>query len=333
MSSSALRIIAILLAVGAVVMGYLGYQASQQPVDTGQAQTGAETAPEPTRYPVIIASRDIAPGELIEADDLATHEVLRQPDNSFADKQSLTGREAELPIYKDDMLLTQHFHAPSTLVKNIRAGERAVAVRVDEVTGAGGFIQPGDHVDVLLYLQSGQEMGDNSSAQRLLSNIRVLAYGDDVEKTDAQRVREQARAYLKEKRDSEQNLADQLRDGQTATADAEAAEDEVSGKNSKTAVLAVNEAASSALLLAESTGRLRLALLGDDELHQADNSGQNADEKDTAEHHFVVLETFNREPEAAPKPVPNTPAAPSPPPRKKQIMINRGANESSVTLE
>lgn len=333
MSSSALRIIAILLALGAAVMGYLGYQASQQPVETGQTETEPETAPEPTRYPVVIASRDIAPGEIIEADDLATYKVLRQPDNSFVDKQSLTGREAELPIYKDDMLLTQHFHEPSTLVKNIRAGERAVAVRVDEVTGSGGFIQPGDRVDVLLYLQSGQEMGDDSSAQRLLSNIRVLAYGDDVETTNAQRVREQARAYLKEERDREQNLAEQLRDEQAETADAEAAEDEVSGKKSKTAVLAVNKAATSALLLAESTGRLRLALLGDDEPHQSDNSEQSADEKDTVEHHFVVLETFNREPEAVPKPARDNTTTPSPPPRKKQIMINRGANESSVTLE
>lgn len=322
MSSSALRIIAILLAIGAAVMGYMGYQASQQPVETDKAEAETEAPPEPQQYPVIVATTEIPAGEIIEAGDLTTHEVTHQPDNSFIDKQQLIGREVKLPVHPDDMLLSEHFHSPSTLVKNIRPGERAVAVRVDEVTGTGGFIQPGDRVDVLLYLQSGQEMGDASSAQRLLSDIRVLAYGNDVAKTDAERVREKARAYLQKDKDS--NLAERLGDGDSEATETDDDDEEVSGKKSKTAVLAVTAEQTSALLLAESTGRLRLALLGDDEVDISTT-------EESAEHHFVVLKTFNRETSA--KPANTNKSTTVPAPQKKQVIINHGAKETSITLE
>ncbi|HZC15888.1 MAG TPA: Flp pilus assembly protein CpaB [Caulobacteraceae bacterium] len=58
----------------------------------------------------------------------------------------------------------------------LRPGMRAVAVQVNATTAAGGFILPGDHVDVLQSHATGSG-GDPSgyAAQTLLRNIRVLA--------------------------------------------------------------------------------------------------------------------------------------------------------------
>lgn len=54
---------------------------------------------------------------------------------------------------------------------------RAVAVPIGEVSGAGGFIAPGDRVDV--YLTHGAEGDDLPYTDQFLQNIRVLAIGQD----------------------------------------------------------------------------------------------------------------------------------------------------------
>jgi pilus assembly protein CpaB len=57
-------------------------------------------------------------------------------------------------------------------------GMRAVSIPVNSETGAGGFILPGDHVDVLQSIE-----GDNKSytTKVLLQNVRVLAIDQTVE--------------------------------------------------------------------------------------------------------------------------------------------------------
>src|SRR6185295_1795316 len=108
----------------------------------------------------------------------------------------------------------------------IKAGERAIAVKVDGVIGLGGFIQPDDRVDVLLYLSRDQREVPDTQARVLLENIRVLAYGANLER------REQ------DEHDDNTN-------------------------NARTAVLAVPEADIDRLMLGASKGSLRLALRGD----------------------------------------------------------------------
>jgi pilus assembly protein CpaB len=60
----------------------------------------------------------------------------------------------------------------------LRPGMRAVAIPVNVATAAGGFILPGDHVDVLQSHQADAAPGGargGLTAQTLLRNIRVLA--------------------------------------------------------------------------------------------------------------------------------------------------------------
>jgi pilus assembly protein CpaB len=95
---------------------------------------------------------------------------------------------------------------------------------VDDVIGLGGFIQPDDRVDVLLYLQKDQEVV-GSEARVLLEDIRVIAYGANLQRREVEEDGEPARA--------------------------------------RTAVLAVSEAEVDRLMLGASKGRLRLALRGD----------------------------------------------------------------------
>jgi len=67
----------------------------------------------------------------------------------------------------------------ATLSAMLDEGRKAVSIRVNEVLGVGGFVLPGDHVDVLLtrteQTTSGSKKTNNSYTDILLQNIRVLA--------------------------------------------------------------------------------------------------------------------------------------------------------------
>jgi pilus assembly protein CpaB len=60
----------------------------------------------------------------------------------------------------------------ATLSALVRKDMKAVTIRVNDVEGVGGFVQPGDHVDVVLTRQ--QAKGE-ATAQVVLQDARVLA--------------------------------------------------------------------------------------------------------------------------------------------------------------
>jgi pilus assembly protein CpaC len=65
----------------------------------------------------------------------------------------------------------------------LREGTRAMAVKVDQVIGVAGFVQPGDYVDVITTMKpddvTRHAMGDNARVSKIiLQDIRVLAAGE-----------------------------------------------------------------------------------------------------------------------------------------------------------
>ena len=72
------------------------------------------------------------------------------------------------------------------------AGMRAISTEISPETGAGGFILPNDHVDVILSRRdreaeklSGIEV---HRSETLLTNVRVLAIDQNIEEKNGQRV-------------------------------------------------------------------------------------------------------------------------------------------------
>jgi pilus assembly protein CpaB len=59
----------------------------------------------------------------------------------------------------------------ATLSALVQKGMKAVTIRVNDVEGVGGFVQPGDHVDVVLTRQA----KDGATSQVVLQDARVLA--------------------------------------------------------------------------------------------------------------------------------------------------------------
>ena len=100
------------------------------------------------------------------------------PAGSFAKADEiLTGgkRVALAAVEPKEPMLASKMTGPgqrATLSAMLRDGLKAVTVRVNDVDGVGGFVLPGDHVDVSLTRQIDK---GNATSEVVLQNVRVLA--------------------------------------------------------------------------------------------------------------------------------------------------------------
>ena len=86
------------------------------------------------------------------------------------------GKIATFDILRGDIVrgarLSEHLGG-STLASLIAPDKRAISVRVDDVVGVGGFLLPGNRVDVLATKSTGA--GNSATSRTILENLRVLA--------------------------------------------------------------------------------------------------------------------------------------------------------------
>ena len=134
-------------------------------------------APPPTRT-IVVAARPLRFGEELNASALRE---ISWPENAlpagaFAKSADLTAakRVVLLPIDANEAILASKITGPgqrATLSAMIGDGMKAVTIRVNDVEDVGGFIMPGDHVDVLLTRQGEK---NNAVNDVVLQNVRVL---------------------------------------------------------------------------------------------------------------------------------------------------------------
>lgn len=137
--------------------------------------------------PVAIATADLSWGTVLtdEMTRIVAVPADAQPKGHFASTDGLKGRVLIADIKQHEPILESKLAPTSVTVGGIAAithsDKRAVAVRVDDVVAVGGFIKPGDRVDVLATLRRPGET-DAPVTKVVLENIRVLAIGQDVER-------------------------------------------------------------------------------------------------------------------------------------------------------
>lgn len=117
-------------------------------------------SPTPAPVTVVTAKNDIALGTVIEADMLNTS---KQPQNEvpfdvISSASAITGLPARQTIPAGvpitlSMFQTQGSTSNKEVLRALDPGFRAMAVQVDQVTGVGTIIQPGDRVDVVISME------------------------------------------------------------------------------------------------------------------------------------------------------------------------------------
>jgi pilus assembly protein CpaB len=103
------------------------------------------------------------------------------PEGAFATTQELLNdgrRMALASIARNEPVLRSKITAPgqrAALSSMLDPGKRAVTVRVDDVRGVAGFIQPGDRVDVVLIRTEAESRSKEGYSDVILQSAKVLA--------------------------------------------------------------------------------------------------------------------------------------------------------------
>jgi len=131
---------------------------------------------------VVVAETEIAPGTPL------TGRLLRVaawpgdiiPAKAVANPKDLEGRVCQTIIAKGEPILQTKLAPEGTAagLGGLLAPDRlAVTVKTDEVSGVGGFVSPGDRVDVLAEMVNTGEGNNEHYSKLILQNLKVLSKG------------------------------------------------------------------------------------------------------------------------------------------------------------
>lgn len=194
------RLLVLVIALGAAAVAALLVMRSPEP-----PPVVVETHTPVRTTDVLVASGDIGRGQSLSggnlrwqawpADTIPTGAVSRaEAPNALADLSGsivLSGFLPGEPIRRDKLVKADGSGFMSAILPS---GMRAVAISIDTrgANSAGGFILPNDRVDVIKTARD--EEGSKSSgadiqtAETVLSNVRVLAIGQNVQERGGEKV-------------------------------------------------------------------------------------------------------------------------------------------------
>ena len=245
MSSTALKTLAVILVVAAAVLGFVAYYFSQgltQAPDTAEQQP-----PQPGENQVlaVVATQRIAPYQPIPQEAVALMPISVQPPQYYTDVGEVAGRTPLRSVPVGAPVTEEAFGTANILAQAIPAGTQAMSLEISDVIAVGGFVRPGDMVDVLVYIRASGREVEQSQARVLLQKARVLGY--------------------------EERLINVDEEGAQGG-------DEGRQRRQRTAVLAVPEDDTTRVMLGASLGEVRLALRGDGPRVQTDRADAAAAE-------------------------------------------------------
>jgi len=140
------------------------------------ARAAALEAGKPGLVRVAVAAIEVPFGTKLEARHISTIEMLEGsvPGDAYRNAEDPMGKIAKATILPGELLLKARFvdqGTGSTLAAVVSPNMRAVSIRVDDVVGVGGFLLPGNRVDVV----ASHQLQGKSFADTILSDVKVLA--------------------------------------------------------------------------------------------------------------------------------------------------------------
>lgn len=179
-------VVAAIAAVGALLLiRGLGSRQAEQTSAEAEQIAGEQ---------VLVAARDIPQGAALAPSDLAvalfpqssvspSFVRLTQQPSAQADMVGGVTRRAFVqgePITASSVVQPDNH---GFLAAQLEPGYRAVAVEIEAITAAGGYIQPNDRVDVIVTSRASNREagGETVNSDIVLRDIRVMALGADTE--------------------------------------------------------------------------------------------------------------------------------------------------------
>ncbi len=233
MNSSIARLVAAAAVVLTLVLAFVTYRVSRDYAAAPEAAAKAAAAqPVLPKILAVVALKPLAAYHAIGKDDVGLVEVSVAPADYFTSVAQVVGKEPVVDVDSGAPVTRRYFGEGNLLARAIAPGFQAVSVEINDVVAVGGFVRPGDTVDVLLYLRDAQGVSA-AQARVLLRQVRVLAY---------------------------EELLVERPEGLSGDARKDSSRSQT--RRLHTAVLSVPEAQTTRLMLGASQGELRLALYG-----------------------------------------------------------------------
>jgi len=172
----------------------------------GRSEKAPEVKPEVAAkidtVDILVARSDIPMGASVAPGDIqwqewpasaATGNFIRKNDRPQA-IENLAGQIARMPFVAGEPIREAKLvnaKGSGFMAAILPTGMRAVSTTISAETGAGGFILPNDHVDVILSRRDADKTagsGNSHTSETILNNIRVLAIDQNVEEKNGQKV-------------------------------------------------------------------------------------------------------------------------------------------------
>ncbi len=123
-------------------------------ITLGGTRTNPNATP-PTTLKTVVAAKDIALGSTVTAEMLTAQDlkVTERNAGAFENASQVIGQIARRKITTGAQIVRTDFQdgiGPQGI--NVPAGQRAIAVQVDQVTGVGTLVKTGDYVDLVIGL-------------------------------------------------------------------------------------------------------------------------------------------------------------------------------------
>jgi pilus assembly protein CpaB len=136
--------------------------------------------------PLVVAAKNIPEGTAIDRTALSVREwpVATVPAGAFASADSLIGRVTRVAVFEGEPMVPGRLAPSGTgpgIEVKITPGKRAMALRINDVAGVSGLIQPNSRVDVLVQIRNDAKDGRLVS-KLFMENMRVLSVGTAVER-------------------------------------------------------------------------------------------------------------------------------------------------------
>lgn len=163
----------------AVMMASLGFALAWTTVtSSGRRATRAWNL-----VPVTVAAFDLSEGSVVTTEMIATRAVPEQFVTASVVKPDsysyVIGQKTLVPVQAGDPLLWSHFELSQTterLSRRVSKRARAITINAGGADSVGGWVRPGDTVDLIVSLKDGPK-GTSRAAVTLVQAVPVVATG------------------------------------------------------------------------------------------------------------------------------------------------------------
>jgi pilus assembly protein CpaB len=195
MKAARVVVLSVALAAGGVAALLAGRSEKQTTVKQA-------AAPAVATVDVLVAKSDISTGERVTPQDIqwqawpasaSTGNFIRKSNRPDA-IEKLSGMIVRVPFVTGEPIRESKLinaKGSGFMAAILPSGMRAVSTQISPETGAGGFILPNDHVDVILTRRDRAAekgaSGDVQTSETILTNVRVLAIDQTIKEKDGQK--------------------------------------------------------------------------------------------------------------------------------------------------